>query len=301
MTDNFPHFKSIEIQDREFIHPIIQAYQPETSEWTFTNLYAYRRRHSYQWSKLEDNVVVIGNDNSGIPYGLHPLGLRKRSGTVLKVLHWLRDTHGEKAARIERADYRTVMELAGTTAVIIEEDRDNHDYIYRSKDLIELSGGKYHSKRNHLKRFNRNYDFTFEELTDQDAAACLHLTDNWCRMRNCMDDINLTDEWEIVCEMLLHREKFGLKGAVITIDGAIQAFTLGELLNETTAVIHVEKANPDYNGIYPAINQNFCELAWNDVPYINREQDLGEPGLRKAKESYHPVRMSKKYRIRLVD
>lgn len=89
-----------------------------------------------------------------------------------------------------------------------------------------------------------------------------------------------------------------MQGGVIRIDGEVEAFTLGELLNKDTAVIHIEKANPEIRGLYAAINQQFCDQAWGRVPYLNREQDLGEPGLRTAKLSYHPHHLVEKFRIR---
>jgi hypothetical protein len=91
----------------------------------------------------------------------------------------------------------------------------------------------------------------------------------------------------------------GLKGGAILIDGKVEAFTLGEPLNQNTVVIHIEKANPTYEGIYPLLNQAFLENEWSGYTYINREQDLGEEGLRKSKESYFPHHMVNKYIIRL--
>ena len=82
-------------------------------------------------------------------------------------------------------------------------------------------------------------------------------------------------------------------------EGRVEAYALGELLNDQTALVHIEKANPEIKGLYAIINQQFCEKSWQDVPYVSREQDLGEPGLRKAKLSYYPHRLEEKYTIRL--
>ncbi len=87
---------------------------------------------------------------------------------------------------------------------------------------------------------------------------------------------------------------------MLLIQDKVEAFSLAELLNRETAVIHVEKANPEIPGLYPMINQEFCEKTWSHVLWINREQDLGEPGLRKAKESYFPDHLVDKFRIRMV-
>lgn len=106
-------------------------------------------------------------------------------------------------------------------------------------------------------------------------------------------------EWGAIEEALKNFIALEMQGGVILIEGEVEAFTLGELLNKDTAVVHIEKANPEIRGLYALINQQFCEQAWGKVPFINREQDLGEPGLRTAKLSYNPIRLVEKYRIRL--
>jgi hypothetical protein len=99
-------------------------------------------------------------------------------------------------------------------------------------------------------------------------------------------------------EALTHFERLRVKGGAILIDGKIEAFTLGEPLNPNTVVIHIEKANSAYEGLYTLINQAFLENEWPEYTYVNREQDLGEEGLRKSKESYFPHHMINKYAIR---
>jgi len=116
----------------------------------------------------------------------------------------------------------------------------------------------------------------------------LEVAEKWCKIRRCEDDMNLLSESEVVRESLVHFPVLKIDGGVILIDGKVEAFTLGELLNDQTAVVHIEKANPENPGLYAMINQQFCENRWRDLLYINREQDLGEPGLRKAKLSYYP-------------
>ena len=111
--------------------------------------------------------------------------------------------------------------------------------------------------------------------------------------------MNLMDEWKAVFNGLNHYRDLDLRGGGIIIDGRMEAFALGERLNDETAVIHIEKANPHLPGRYTLVNQQFCEHCWAEIEYINREQDLGEPGLRKAQISYHPDHLEEKYTIRL--
>jgi hypothetical protein len=117
----------------------------------------------------------------------------------------------------------------------------------------------------------------------------------WCRLRECVEKPDLLAEDYAVRDALTHFEELGYQGGVILINSAVEAFSLGETLNRDTAVIHIEKANPDILGLYAAINQLFCLNAWSEVTYINREQDMGVEGLRKAKESYYPHHMVNKY------
>jgi hypothetical protein len=123
------------------------------------------------------------------------------------------------------------------------------------------------------------------------------MQEDWCRIKDCAEDPGLLSEDYAIYKALTHFEELGYKGGAIQIDSRIQAFSLGEPLNPNTAVIHVEKANPYIKGLYSAINQLFCSNAWSGMEYINREQDLGIEGLRKAKESYHPHHMVNKYTI----
>lgn len=178
-------------------------------------------------------------------------------------------------------------------------DRDHSDYVYRSEDLIHLRGRKYHRKRNHIKQFKEKYIYEYHSLTPDRIPDCLRLQAEWCDLRQCEVIPGLYNESVAIQEALKHFETLGIKGGVILIDGKVEAFTLGEPLNPDTVVIHIEKANPAFEGLYPTIHQAFLEHHWSDYPYVNREQDLGEEGLRKAKESYFPNHMVHKYAITL--
>ena len=202
-----------------------------------------------------------------------------------------------KEPYIDRADTRLAQEVASLADLKCEPVRDHFDYIYRAADLIKLAGNKYHSKRNHINNLKRSQPFAYEPLTEEHLAACLNLADRWCEFKRCDEDLNLIGEWEAVCLALRHYQELSLQGGVILIHGKVEAFSIGELLNKQTAVIHIEKANPEIGGLYSVINQQFCEHAWHEVQFINREQDLGEEGLRKAKLSYNPEHLEEKFRI----
>ncbi len=294
----FPQFKSLELEDREVIQTLLAAYQPQTSEWTFTNLFMWRHHYGLSWSMHEGVLMVVSQSVGNDPFGFAPIGPSPRQDATRLLLEWLSDVDGV-AGTIERADQRLVNELAGWPDFVIEATRDQFDYVYRCEDLIQLGGRKYHAKRNHLNKLMRSYPFDYEPLTRNHIDACLQLADNWCQWRRCEEDLNLTGEWDAIRDGLKYYEALDLQGGVILLNRKVEAFSLGELLNKQTAVVHIEKANPQIPGMYALINQQFCEQCWGRVGYVNREQDLGEPGLRKAKLSYYPDHMVEKYRVRL--
>ena len=129
------------------------------------------------------------------------------------------------------------------------------------------------------------------------AESFLGLQEDWCELRDCVENPDLLHEDRAIYEAISHYKELGFRGGAISIDSKVEAFALGELLNPDTAVIHIEKANPDIPGLYAAINQLFCAKEWSGVKYINREQDLGLENLRKAKESYYPDHMVEKYTL----
>ena len=137
-------------------------------------------------------------------------------------------------------------------------------------------------------------------MTPQLVEKAGALQDDWCTWRECDSDVQLANENQAISNVLSHWEALsGVVGGSIMVDNQMIAYTLGELLTPDTLVIHFEKASTDYKGVYQAVNQMFLEHETSDVMWVNREQDLGDDGLRKAKASYHPARFLKKFRIDL--
>jgi hypothetical protein len=159
--------------------------------------------------------------------------------------------------------------------------------------LIELSGRKYQQKRNHINRFRQFYDFAYYTMTPEHFPACLRLFQQWATDKN--DSTEVEAERLALQEALDHYTLLNLTGGVLEAGGAVQAFAIGSRLNRDTALIHFEKANPEFSGIYSVINQLFIAEEWADTKYINREDDMGLPGLRQAKNRYHPLRLIEKY------
>jgi hypothetical protein len=296
----FPDFKPIDLQDRDVFLEILKQYQPRISEWTFTNLFIWRALYGFQWSYYKDWLMVICRDNKDGFYAMEPIGPSPRREAAVVLLEWLLQENNITVPGIERADKLLASELNGLKHLTIEPAREHFDYVYTRDDLVTLAGNKYRSKRNHINQLFRSYKFEYETLGQHHIDECLKLQEKWCLLKRCEEDMNLSSEWEAVREILHHYSALKLKGGVVTVKKEVVAFTIGEMLNDETAVVHIEKADPDIPGLYQIVNQQFCEMAWENVPYINREQDLGLPGLREAKLSYYPHHFVEKYRIRLV-
>jgi hypothetical protein len=296
----FPRFKPLALEDRDLLQGLLWDYHPETSELTFTNLFMWQSHYGYQWCREGEGLLVVSTAAPGAAWALPPVGPPPRADLCRQLLVWLRETHGMAEPTIERADPRLAAELAGMAEFVVEPVRDHFDYVYRSADLIQLAGGKYHTQRNHINSFNRDHHYRYETLRPEHLPACLDLGARWCEMKRCDQDLSLTGEAAAVNVALANFQALKLKGGVILINDRVAAFACGELLNPETAVVHLEKADPELRSLYAVINQQVTRENWAGVPLINREQDLGEPGLRKAKLSYHPDHLVEKFRIRLA-
>jgi hypothetical protein len=296
----FPEFKALELQDKEIFREFFKEYKPEISELTFTNLFVWRTHYKFQWSIYKDWLVIVSLEGEFGTYAMEPVGPSQRMDVLRTVLEWMKEEKKEINPRIERADERTVSEIVGVQGFTVEPTRDHFDYVYLRDELVNLAGNKYRSKRNHINQLLRTYSYQYSDLAPDHIQDCIELQEKWCILRRCEDDMNLLGEWDAVKEILSSYESLDVQGGVVTIENKVMAFTIGQMLNDNTAVVHIEKADPEIPGLYPVINQQFCENNWKDVRFINREQDLGMPGLREAKLSYYPDHMVKKFRITLI-
>jgi hypothetical protein len=176
----------------------------------------------------------------------------------------------------------------------IIDDRKNWDYVYEVENLKTLPGNKYRQNRRWLKKFTDNYIFEFQIITEELIDKVKKLQKKWWLLRGGEEDLALEEEQKAIFEALDNYTALGFKGALLCCDDECAAYTFGEILNPDTFVIHIEKAHMKYEGAYQAINNLFLKNCCEDNDYVNREQDLGIPGLRRAKESYKPVHMVEK-------
>ena len=179
--------------------------------------------------------------------------------------------------------------------------KNRFDYVYSTQDLINLSGRKYHRKKNHVNAFislfpSAQYTSNFTEDIKKMCVECLNI---WYTEHDLNEYPALPYERGAILELLNDFDFFDIKGGAVILGEKVVAFSLGEKLNSDTAVIHIEKADFDVKGAYAYINQQFAAREWSNMQFINREEDLGIEGIRSAKESYRPVKMIEKFNVKL--
>jgi hypothetical protein len=293
----FPQFKDLTLEDKPLCDQLFTQFPPVISEFTFTNLFIWRSAYQIKISRLKNFICLLSEQREN-SFFFPPIG----EGDVIECYQGLlRCLLGKTAhPKIVRVPESAVQQMDWkTSGMKTELDRSQCDYVYLTQDLIELKGRKYHRKRNHIKQFQEKYSYQYTPLTPEWIPQCLQLETEWCDLRHCEASPGLLNESVAIKEAFTHFEKLRVKGGAILINGKVEAFTLGDPLNLETVVIHIEKANPAYEGLYPTINQAFLERQWSGYTYVNREQDLGEEGLRKAKESYFPHHLVNKYVVML--
>jgi hypothetical protein len=293
----FAQFKDLSLEEKPLFDTVFNLFPPVISEFTFTNLFIWRHAYQLKISRLK-NLLCLLSDRGENSFFFPPIGEGDMVECYRILLQYL---EGKGAlSKIARVPEALVAKMDWKAEGFVAElDRAQSDYIYLTEDLIKLEGRKYHRKRNHIKQFKEKYSYQYIPLTSEWISECLRLETEWCDLRHCEAIPGLLNESIAIKEAFTHFEELGLKGGAILINGKVEAFTLGDPLNPETVVIHIEKANPAYEGLYSLINQAFLENQWSGYTYVNREQDLGEEGLRKAKESYFPHHMINKYTITL--
>lgn len=190
------------------------------------------------------------------------------------------------------------------TRLKITEERDQWEYLYSVPELIALKGSKFSHKRNRVRTFSMNYEWDYCPMLPEDFPAVLEFQERWRAQRDrTMDDseaASLYDEDLAIRAALERWEDFPLLGGVLKVEDEIVAYTIAEELDAQTLDIRFEKALGEYAGSYQAINQMFLKNQGSGYAWVNREEDMGEPGLRAAKESYCPARMLRKFRIEVM-
>ncbi len=296
LPSSHPEFRELRIEDKSRLDAAFKRYNPQISEYTFTNLFVWRETSPVLLSHLGNAILVKRwNPASNQFFLLPPIETKSIVSLVKEILIKTGERDFPPLYGLDRLQAESLKREGFT----IREMRDYWDYLYAVRDLRDLPGSKYYTKRKNIKNCLAAYNPTYTPITEEIVDQCLQLQTKWCDLRSCDTIPGLEAEHRAIKETFLHFSDWTVFGGAVLVDGAVEAFTLGERLNEDTAVIHFEKANPNIPGLYQVINQWFCTQALQDFQYVNREQDLGVPGLRRAKLSYHPTAFIEKYMVTL--
>ena len=286
MTIDLPEFRPVDIGDKPLIEGFLRAHPSEACEINFTNIYIWRAFERTRHAVINGNLCILCQPPNEPPYFLPPIGMTDLRGTI-EVCFTI-------APRLSRVPEGFVKAHCG--GLLSEPDRDNFDYVYGTGDLILLKGKKYDGKRNHISRLERNFSWRYLRLTPDRMDDCRRLFDEWFNGKAESGEA-VGAEKEAILEALSGFESLGLTGGAIEIGGRIAAFSIGEKLTGDTAVVHIEIAGRGTPGLSQLINREFARNEWVSFSFVNREQDVGLPGLRRAKLSYHPHHLVRKYTV----
>lgn len=297
LLPKFPEFFDISLDYQREFDRFFLKYKPEISEYTFTNLYVWRRARPIKFSLLDDQLCILAQKGENNFYFMPPIGEGDICKTVKLLFDYAEKNNFDPSLKRVPESMANGLVNCGFNS---ELDRDNSDYIYLVDDLASLSGRRFDGKRNRIKKCISENNPEYYPMTADIVELCLELQTTWCNIRQCKLDSGLAEEDIAIKEIFSLMDILPVFGGVIFINGKIEAFTIAERLNDATAVIHFEKANPEIDGLYQLINYWFCQNALKDYTYVNREQDLGIEGLRRAKQSYYPYKILDKYTIKPI-
>ena len=287
-------FKRPELEDKELISSYFAKAPGRSCERTFVNVYLWSRHYKVKFAVIED-ALVFRDEGDGFAFS-YPAG---KDEAVKKALEALMEYCRERKCpfRLYNVTEEHFAQLCGwfPDRFQIRYDRDAADYVYETEKLATLAGKKLHGKRNHINKFKALYpDWSYESLNEENVEECFQMALKWRNQNGCGDDAEKNAEMCVTLNSLRLYKELGLRGGVLKIGEKIAAFSVGEPLCSDTFVVHIEKAFPDIEGAYPMINQQFVLHECMDYTYVNREEDTGAEGLRKAKLSYRPVFMVEK-------
>lgn len=288
-------FRKVELEDQAVYREYMAKQQCRSCECTFANLYLWSRFYNVTAAVADDMLLTKSEYADYLSFGF-PMGDLTNLKTAVEDLKiYSREKGFHFQMHNVTPEQFAVLEEQYPGRFRVEYRRDYADYVYEAEKLAKLSGKKYHGKKNHINKFKKTYpDWSYESLGNSNLEECFQMALNWRRMNGCEEDEEKNSEMCVTLNSLRLFHELGLSGGLIRADGRVVAFSIGEPVTGDTFVVHIEKAYADVPGAYPMINQQFVEHEAEGFTYINREEDMGEEGLRSAKESYRPVFMVEK-------
>lgn len=289
-------FQPINILSQSVYEHYYRQCQEKASNYSFINITAWNDKYHFEWAEA-DELIWLRYTSDGVLVFAPPVGNWNRQNWEELITKNL-----DRNLTMPRVPEILALILKEQLPDIqIEPQREHWEYIYKISDLKELSGSAYSTKRKLANTFIRTHPYEFRALREDDAPIVKTFMALWLEQQKQRDNINMDDlylENKAIEYVLNNWSRLdNLIGNGIWINHKLEAFTIGEALDETTVSIHFEKASLDFVGIYQAVNRLNLEALPQNFIYVNREQDLGLPGLRKAKTDYHPLTFVHKYKL----
>ena len=296
----------ISLGNRPILDEYLDSYEYRSSGMSFTSMYMWRNINTFRWDIIGEYMWVSGmsymQDGTFLPFLFPPM---TRTGSYDKEslresIYHCKEIFEKKGLPFSIwliPENMTDEISAACPEMDLKADRANYDYIYLTEDLKNLRGRAYHAKKNHLNFFKKNFEYEYATLTsDMTDEVMKYIAKFNARKEIPLHEMELLEmEEEAMYDVFQNFEKAGYHGGAILIDGRIEALAAGGRLGKETMTEHIEKANVQYRGLYPAMNNEFCLNVASEFKYINREEDMGIENLRKAKLSYKPVKILEKY------
>lgn len=298
-------FKKIELEDKELLEGYLSKKTYRSCELVFANIYLWSRKYPVDYAIVEDTLIFRSHaecEGSSITF---PAGEPEQIHKAMDVMiQWFEEQNLIMHMHLVQEPEFELLNLWYPGMFEIEYDRDSADYVYETEKLTTLAGKKLHGKRNHINKFKENYpDWVYESITAENVEDCFQMALKWREEAMCEWNVEKRDEMCVTLNALRLMEELELKGGLLRTQkgGEVVAFTIGEPLNPDTFVVHIEKAYAEVQGAYPMINQQFVAHEAQDYLYVNREEDTGSEGLRKAKLSYRPAFLVEKGMVRKIE
>jgi len=296
-------FKDPTIDDKDWVQKILNRERKINSESAFSTCYIWSHYYSTKICLYED-MLIKKLDNESIMYEC-PQGARRAKDFKKAINAIINDAKENNYGEIAFVDFLD-SEVRKTEEIFPKKFkftpvRDNFEYIYKTKDLALLQGKKYHGKRNHISKFSKMFDWEYKPTIPANKEKYLAFFEKWFESRDLKEPFKKLAEYKAIQKAMQNYEALELSGGIIEVDEEIAACTIGKKINDDVFLIHFEKALNEFGGAYSVINNEFCKTLLGDYKFINREEDLGIPGLRKSKLSYGPAVLLPKYKAVFKD
>ena len=289
-------FKSPTLLDKPWVDDILNDSYAPSLEYNFSTIFMWKEVYNTKIKKFKDCFLVCFGDK--MDKFLFPIG----KSSVLDAFDWIiKNSSDELSFLSVTREQREIIKKNYGNDFEFMINRNASDYIYKTENLAYLKGKKLSSKRNHINRFlQNNPDWKYIDMTPDNLHLARDIQKIW-EEKNCeYFSKGLEDEKKALITAFDNFKELGLSGGILIAKDGPVAFSIGEKLNQNTFIVHFEKAFYDVQGAYPMINKQFVLNNCMDYEFVNREEDAGDEGLRKAKLSYNPHIILEKFDIRKI-